>query len=606
MKKQIGIGEIPALIPSVAQPIAQLDSYMLFMRWISILAVGIASLTNNFRGTVLLTPLWAFVAACLFNIILSIYVWQRRPLNNKSGHWLLLSDTIQAALFVATTGGYRSNYFIFFLLLVIELALFLHWRTALTALVMADALQVIVSISIADIGHDSIAGYIIVSKFIVLLIVGVVVIALGESIRKEEAMCEKTALAAARSAALNRIFTRLGESVLDLAHMLDAILEAIQTVPDVICGLVLLPDPKQRGWQVAASVGGINVPGKVIEHLPEENSDQQLFCAGAGCPIPIPTYILADDVSQIVGVYLPSPAGEVLGALMVGRHAFMPLSVDDLAFLRTLALEVSIALRNARLYANERRQIEQMQQFEARRSTFFSAASHELKTPLTVLKTLVPVLAQFDNIPEATRSEVVQTIENNLARLEKMVGDLLDGARLEAEAIALHKHPTHVSDHVQVVVGNLAPLLARKGQKVVTQAEDRLPAVNADGQRLEQILSNLIANAAKFAPPDSRIVVSVSLADVMVLVCVEDAGPGVPVAEREHIFEKFYILAAKDSALSGVGLGLFICRELVKLHGGRIWVEGQAGQNRFCFTLPIIQAEDIGRSRHGPAAHHSE
>jgi two-component system sensor histidine kinase KdpD len=282
--------------------------------------------------------------------------------------------------------------------------------------------------------------------------------------------------------------------------------------------------------------------------------------------------------------------GAMMGAIILGRQTAPPLSDDEQLFLRSLALEAGLALRNAQLYTREQEQVARLRRFEALQTTFFSATAHELKTPLTVLKTLAPTLCPLPHLPLQTQTEISQTFTQNLERLELLVADMLESVRLEAGTVALHPRSLDLAGRTRRVLERLAPLLERKQQRLELQAPADLPPVQADGKRIEQILSNLIDNAAKFAPPDSLIEVSLSQQAGRVQVVVADAGPGVPPQEREPIFDKFY--SAADKALAGVGLGLFICRELVRLHGGCIWVEERpGGGSRFCFTLPLTAEE---------------
>jgi two-component system sensor histidine kinase KdpD len=251
----------------------------------------------------------------------------------------------------------------------------------------------------------------------------------------------------------------------------------------------------------------------------------------------------------------------------------------------------------AQLYAREQEQVARLRRFEALQATFFSATAHELKTPLTVLKTLAPTLCPLPHLPSQTQTEISQTFAQNLERLELLVADMLESVRLEAGAVALHPRSLDLAGRTRRVLERLTPLLERKQQQFELQAPAHLPPVQADGKRVEQILSNLIDNAAKFAPPASVIEVSLSQdcpsdGPGWVQIAIADAGPGVPPQEREFIFDKFY--SAGDKALAGVGLGLFICRELVWLHGGHIWVEERpGGGSRFCFTLPLASEETM-------------
>lgn len=142
-----------------------------------------------------------------------------------------------------------------------------------------------------------------------------------------------------------------------------------------------------------------------------------------------------------------------------------------------------------------------MRRFEGLQATFFSAAAPELKTPLTVLKTLTPTLPQLNQLPPPTQIEIIATIEQNLDRLELLVNDMLESARLEAGTIALYQRSIDLAGRTQRVLERLSPLLERKQQWSTLQVAPHLPWVRADGKRVEQILSSLIDNATKFAPP---------------------------------------------------------------------------------------------------------
>jgi signal transduction histidine kinase len=251
-----------------------------------------------------------------------------------------------------------------------------------------------------------------------------------------------------------------------------------------------------------------------------------------------------------------------------------------------------LAERNARLYALEQQQVQALQRFEAARSTFFSTVAHELKTPLTVLKTLSISQLDLPNIPPAVLAEIGEATDQNLLRLETLINDLLEVTRLEAAAITLRPHALDLAQHAERFVAGMRSPIQRKNRRLELALAPGLPQVWAEGRRVDQVLVNLVNNAAKFAPPASAVKVQIAPAgDHEVQVCVLDRGPGVPPDERERVFEKFYT-KSPDKALAGLGLGLFICRELVRLHGGRIWLEDRdGGGSCFCFTLPRLREE---------------
>jgi K+-sensing histidine kinase KdpD len=596
-------------------PIPQVDHYLLALRWIIILGVSAIALTlgrNSYfgegeAGVWVSDPLIVLSAVAGFNVLVSILVWRMQPLAQGRVGWLLLADGAQAVLVTALTGGSGSFFFLLFLVAIVEAGLTFRWPVAVAMTSSISMLSVAAVMLNPLQPWDATAAAIAMVKFFALLLMGGVVDLFGEQVRREHAARQTALLAVAQMAVLNEISLRLGESQLEPERILATILDSTRTLPDIAFSLVVLSHPVDRYWYVAASstnrhpigqhvpeIDGNNFTSHFFSTSPGSTQPQpEFFLAGVGSSHPLPEFVAGDGITQLIGAPLVLPTGAMTGAITVGRQTDRPLSDDEQLFLRSLALEAGLALRNAQLYAREQDQVERLRRFESLQATFFSAAAHELKTPLTVLKTLTPTLRQLTELAPPTQIEIVGTIEQNLGRLELLVNDLLESARLEAGTIALHRRSTDLTSRAQRVLERLSPLLERKQQWSTIQVAPELPWVWADGKRVEQILTNLIDNAAKFAPSASAIEVTVSQANGAVQVSVADAGPGVPPGERERIFDKFYIAAA-DKALAGVGLGLFICRELVRLHGGCIWVEEQpGGGSRFCFTLPIAAEDNV-------------
>lgn len=578
---------VPAAIPHI-------DLYLLAFRWIVLLGVsviilgpGTVSTAEEQYGLAFIKPTTALPVVIGFNLFLSLMIWQRQPLATGRGGWLLAVDVLQAILVTALTGGLGSSFFILFPLTTIEVAMALEWHTAFVITVGLAALHAVLVGLNPGFRWESLPVVILVAKSFVLLALGGLVTLFSNQLQQETSGRRQAALAAARTTALNEIFLRLADGSLEPDQVLGTILNGVRILPPVAFSLVLLPDAPPDLWRVAASTTGRHPRGEIVAGMNWQQFDQPLFVVGAGAPAPLPDFVAGHEVVRLDCARLTSPGGKPLGLIVLGRPDDRPLSEEDRAFLHTLAMEAGLALRNANLYAREQAQVARLRQFEERQSVFFSAIGHELKTPLTVLKTLTPALQQWPALPPETQTEITETIEQNLARLEALITDLLEGSRLEANAIALHQRPVDLARRVRRVLRGMAPLLERKQQQVSLTVAPDLPQVWADGRRVEQIVSNLMNNAAKFGPARSLIGVELLNRGAEVQFCVMDAGPGVPPAERDRIFDKFYI-AAPDKALAGVGLGLFICRELVRLHNGRIWLEARPeGGSRFCFTLPV-------------------
>ncbi len=231
------------------------------------------------------------------------------------------------------------------------------------------------------------------------------------------------------------------------------------------------------------------------------------------------------------------------------------------------------------------------------RGEFLALASHELRSPLAALATYAGLIhAQVERAPTDDAAAVlrrvagyVETCGAQLHDLERLVGDLIDIARLEGGALDLRRAPVDVARMVSLRVEELRPVLNGRPLRVELPDDGEAPRVLGDEGRLRQVLTNLLLNAVQHAG-DAPIEVSVRRdAARAVEVAVRDHGPGVPAAEREAIFERFY--RAKHGGRStegGLGLGLYLCRKIVEQHGGTIGVEGADGAgSTFVVRLPL-------------------
>jgi signal transduction histidine kinase len=240
----------------------------------------------------------------------------------------------------------------------------------------------------------------------------------------------------------------------------------------------------------------------------------------------------------------------------------------------------------------EREQVARLRALDKLQESFVSAVSHELRTPLTCIRTSVDLLpATEDDAPE-TRAELIRTIDHHVSRLEALVGDLLEITKLEAGQIALVRQPTDLHQIASRVVEGLRPLTEHKGQKIHLHRNEAVSMVEMDRRRIEQVLTNILSNAIKFTPKQGEIEIRVRETTDELQVCVADNGPGIPAEDQDRIFDRFYVVA-NGRGLSGVGLGLYIARQMVELHGGRIWVESRLGAgSTFCFTVPKGRREE--------------
>ena len=232
--------------------------------------------------------------------------------------------------------------------------------------------------------------------------------------------------------------------------------------------------------------------------------------------------------------------------------------------------------QNARLEASNA----ELQRLDETKSSFVAIAAHELRTPLTAIMGYLELLSGGDagSLNDA-QIDYLRTAEAAAHRLLRITNNLLDVTRLEAGRLELLLQPTDLAALVTVVATEQASLLEAKSQRLSLQAPADLPPALCDAVRAGQIIGNLINNAGKFAPPDSMIDIRLSLATEpgYVQVSVTDHGMGISPENQAKLFKPFGRIGGA-AGTDGAGLGLFIARSLVDLHGGRIWYESLPGQ----------------------------
>ena len=234
---------------------------------------------------------------------------------------------------------------------------------------------------------------------------------------------------------------------------------------------------------------------------------------------------------------------------------------------------------------------------EQLRESFVATVSHELRTPLALVRGYAETVLHLDLDPVQQR-EYVDRILQVTARIASLVDQILDVTHLDADPLVLDRRPASIGDLVARLRGDLA--LTGQADRLVVALDPDLPAVDVDAGRIGQVLENLVANALKYAPGGSPVLIGARLDGDWVEVTVDDDGVGVPEAERAMVLEPFHRARnVRESRIPGTGLGLYICRRLVEAHGGRIALidrpDGRPG-TRAWFTVPAVRAEVAARA----------
>jgi PAS domain S-box-containing protein len=240
------------------------------------------------------------------------------------------------------------------------------------------------------------------------------------------------------------------------------------------------------------------------------------------------------------------------------------------------------------------RDITREREEEEQRSTFISVISHELQTPIAIIKGYASTLARPDATFEPTSIRTrLEAIEEEADRLNKLVGNLLYASRIEAGGLQMEAVPLDLANLIEGVVRRLQA----KAPDVTINLDipDNLPTVMADRDRIEEVLQNLLDNAIKYSPREQVIWVTSRATGEEVVVSVADRGMGISLRDQEQIFQRFR--RGRDSStysLPGTGLGLYISKAIIEAHGGHIWVESTLHEgSKFSFSLPRVEKAQL-------------
>jgi len=294
----------------------------------------------------------------------------------------------------------------------------------------------------------------------------------------------------------------------------------------------------------------------------------------------------------LVGALAGVAAAVVVSAITTGRIVG-PLRAMMQASRRIAAGDYHHRVRSAsqdelgELGISFNRMAEALEQTEQRRLALIGNVAHELRTPLTSIRGVMEGVVDGVIEPEPA---TFAGIQREVARLQRLVGDLEDLSRAEAGQILLHCQPVAPAELIGAAAARLQPQFEDKGVELILDLPTGLPAVNVDAERITQVLLNLLGNALQYTPPGGRVDVQAIAQRDALLLSVRDDGIGIADSDLPHIFERFYrVDKSRSRAGGGSGIGLTIAKHLVEAHGGQIRAEssGVGRGSTFSFSLPL-------------------
>jgi two-component system sensor histidine kinase KdpD len=312
-------------------------------------------------------------------------------------------------------------------------------------------------------------------------------------------------------------------------------------------------------------------------------------------------YLLA-----VVIVALRFPRGPAVAASVLSVTAFdvlfVPpqgrLTIDDVQYLLTFAIMLGVALVVSRLVESVRRQaaaqasLEIEAETERIRSALLASISHDLRTPLAVMAGASSSLVERgDRLDEAERRALATSVFQQAREMSEHVAKVLQMTRLEAGAVHIDRDWAALSEIVESVLSRLSERMA--AHRVIVELPDGLPLLRVDATLIEQALGNLLENCAKHTPAGTVVRVRAQPRRAEIVVTVQDYSGGLSDADLERVFAKFHHGSVEGGG-TDIGLGLAICRAIVRLHGGQAWAERiPGGGTAFRFTLPLEEAPAV-------------
>jgi two-component system clock-associated histidine kinase SasA len=278
---------------------------------------------------------------------------------------------------------------------------------------------------------------------------------------------------------------------------------------------------------------------------------------------------------------------EVAGFIIFGAVREQAYSEDNALLLQQVAMQLGIARDNTRLYELERESRKELERQYQERTDFVNSLIHEVKTPLTAMIASTELLKDYYNVDSKLISDVVENLDVSANNLNVRISELVDFIRLQSTQIKLNLKHTDLNELATRAASHVMGLLNSRNQALQVDLPQSLGRIKGDPDRIMQILLNLLTNASKFSGARAKLVMKTYAAEGSAVFELKDAAPPIAQSRLAKIFDPYNRL--KGDTSGGLGLGLSICKHLVELHGGHIWVEPDTSGNTFRFSIPLAR-----------------
>ena len=327
----------------------------------------------------------------------------------------------------------------------------------------------------------------------------------------------------------------------------------------------------------------------------EENADGIVIMDRNGTVVfvnPSAESLFARKAEDFLGeqVGYPIVAGETTEVDII--HNGGELAIVEMRVVETEWEDEVAYLASLRDITEHRQAHEALVELDRAKSEFISNVSHELRTPLQSIRGFTKLMLMGKVPDPETQKEFLSIMERESKHLSGLIEGLLDMSRLESGRFQIQKQRMSIENIISDAIGNFYSLASERGVVIHMDILSALPEMEVDGERLGQVMFNLLSNALKFSPDSGDVTVKAEVKNSDLMVQVSDCGIGIPNEVMPYLFQRFY--RAKDPmARGGTGLGLYISKHIIEAHGGHIWVESKLGEgSTVSFTLPLNQDGD--------------
>ncbi len=573
------------MVATTEPTIAWLRLFVVALTGMALIAAGgTASPVSGAWVLILAAAVWASL-----NSVLSLYRRYRRLLTRRV---YAISDLLLITALIFLTGGTASPMYLLYALPLVVIVLHHGVRSGLKYMVASTVLYALVaSIPREEVSQSSPTVWLAHVGLLWTLYLLLGYMTHAEEGREEKARRRDELGALHRAAAAP---THTG----DIPTVIESVLSGALGATNCSSAAIWLYEEEDDRFTTCYSLRQEERDSEVVQQPVSVSAGDVLYTVlYTGSAITVPdvmadnrmrnSALCTDRKRSAIIVPLVAPGAKRMGILSLGREECHRATQHELRFAGTLAIQAAVAIHSAFQF-QEAATIEATREADKLRTQLLGTVSHELRTPIAAIQGFASSLRCADEleIPKEVEDDWLQEIESNADRLRRLVTDLLDLSRLEAGALRMAFEWQDMNDVVEDVRQNLEILAGTR--TLVVQSRGTLPLVRCDAERIGQVLSNLVENAAKFSPADSNIVVGLERYDGGVRIGVLDEGEGIAPEYQDKVFERFYqVEGAAFRAQKGTGLGLAICRNIVEAHGGRIWVESSPQQGSiFYLTLP--------------------